>query len=153
MEDGLIESVVLILSVIGAVFLYIWAVNSKKKRDEETKKRIVAEYIHPDFPQIETESMGRIELKGNFYYKNADPPNAGDLMALVREPDNKYDSDAIAVMNLKGQKIGHLPADSNRELAEKMDQGLQVYSQIKKSLIREEGRDIKLEVYKIKEET
>lgn len=146
------EGVVIVLSIVGIVSLYVWAVESRKRRERETKKRVLAEYIHPDFPEIKSESMGRIQLKGNYYYKDAETPNAGDIVAMVREPDNKYDSDAIAAVNLKGQKIGHLPADSNTDLAKKMDEGLMIFSQVKKSLIRENGRDIQLEVYKIKQD-
>ena len=45
--------------------------------------------------------------------------------ALVREPDNKYDKNAIAVY-LDDTKVGHIPAPQAKFLAPLLDAGAQV---------------------------
>jgi len=45
---------------------------------------------------------------------------AGDLLELVREPDNKYDDCAIA-LHWQGKKIGFIPADTNEMLSYLLD--------------------------------
>lgn len=44
-------------------------------------------------------------------------------LSLQREPWNPYDSNAIVVLNAKGQKCGYIPRQCNRELAQRLDQG------------------------------
>lgn len=52
----------------------------------------------------------------------------GDRLYLLREPNNKYDSNAILVLNNKEQKLGYIPKANNPVLAKMMDQGLQLYA-------------------------
>ncbi len=47
------------------------------------------------------------------------------LLTLVREPDNQYDKNAIAV-HADGKKVGHIPAPQAKILAPKMDKGMKV---------------------------
>jgi hypothetical protein len=45
-------------------------------------------------------------------------PMVGDCrLALVPEPENPYDGDAIAVKGRNGQQLGYLPAETACELA------------------------------------
>ena len=46
-----------------------------------------------------------------------------DELALVREPHNPYDTQAIAVQSLDGEKIGYIPREKNAPLAAQMDRG------------------------------
>jgi hypothetical protein len=46
-----------------------------------------------------------------------------DELALVREPHNPYDPQAIAVQSLEGEKIGYIPREKNAPLATRMDRG------------------------------
>ncbi len=47
------------------------------------------------------------------------------LLTLVREPDNNYDKNAIAV-HLDGKKVGHIPAPQAKILAPMLDAGRKV---------------------------
>lgn len=48
-----------------------------------------------------------------------------DQIELVREPDNQYDKDAIA-LHWNRQKIGFVPAESNEILSKLLDTGYPV---------------------------
>lgn len=45
----------------------------------------------------------------------------GELMALVREPDNPYDEFAVAVYRLTGEQIGYLPMEQNQDIFRVLD--------------------------------
>ncbi len=47
------------------------------------------------------------------------------LLTLVREPDNQYDKNAIAV-HFDGKKVGHIPAPQAKILAPRLDAGRKV---------------------------
>lgn len=51
-------------------------------------------------------------------------PAAGDRLALVRRPDNKWDTHAVEVWWGNGHLLGHLPRVTARELAPRLDAGL-----------------------------
>jgi len=46
---------------------------------------------------------------------------AGDRLVLVREPENNYDPNAIAVMTVGGSKVGYLDRGTAEELAQCLD--------------------------------
>jgi len=46
----------------------------------------------------------------------------GDALALIREPDNKHDRNAIRV-EWRGHKLGYVPRAQNRAVATAMDAG------------------------------
>jgi len=50
---------------------------------------------------------------------------SGDKLLLQREPNNKYDSNAIAVLNTDSKKLGHIPKDTAVELSRHIDNGKQ----------------------------
>ncbi|KAG8910275.1 hypothetical protein FRC00_008504 [Tulasnella sp. 408] len=47
---------------------------------------------------------------------------AGELVSVVREPTNQYDSNAIRVLNASGTQVGHIPRTVAAKLAPLMDQ-------------------------------
>jgi hypothetical protein len=47
----------------------------------------------------------------------------GEPMQLIREPDNKYDEDAIKVCRANGEQIGYIGRDDNYRFAEDLDRG------------------------------
>lgn len=53
----------------------------------------------------------------------------GDALALVREPDNAHDANAVRV-EWQGHKIGYLPRAENRAVAAEMDRGARVEARI-----------------------
>lgn len=46
---------------------------------------------------------------------------AGSLVTLKREPDNRYDKNAVAVY-IGGKHVGYIPKAENAELARMIDQ-------------------------------
>ena len=53
----------------------------------------------------------------------------GDELALVREPDNEHDANAVRVQ-WRGHKLGYLPRAENRAVAAEMDRGAAVVARI-----------------------
>ena len=53
----------------------------------------------------------------------------GDQLALVREPDNVHDANAVRV-EWQGHKLGYLPRAENRAVATEMDRGAPVIARI-----------------------
>lgn len=53
----------------------------------------------------------------------------GDVLTLVREPDNRHDRNAVRV-DWRGQKLGYLPRAENRAVAAAMDQGDRLVARI-----------------------
>lgn len=54
----------------------------------------------------------------------------GQPVFLVREPENEYDPDAIAVRDMKGNSLGYLRATIARQLAPAMDRGTRYLASI-----------------------
>lgn len=53
----------------------------------------------------------------------------GDVLTLVREPDNQHDRNAVRV-EWQGRKLGYLPRAENRAVAAEMDRGTAVAGRI-----------------------
>jgi HIRAN domain len=50
----------------------------------------------------------------------------GQELLLVREPDNPYDGNAVAVFTLEGRKLGYIPRDVNEIPAAMYDQSIKI---------------------------
>jgi len=53
----------------------------------------------------------------------------GDELALIREPDNPHDANAVRI-EWRGRKLGYLPRVENRAVATEMDRGAPVAARI-----------------------
>lgn len=53
----------------------------------------------------------------------------GDGVQLVREPDNKYDANAVAVYT-EDQHVGYIPAANNVQLALALDDDVKVEAKV-----------------------
>ncbi|KLO20367.1 hypothetical protein SCHPADRAFT_897662 [Schizopora paradoxa] len=75
-----------------------------------------------DVEEVRDELYCMINTKvvGLQYYKGLVGP--GEEVVLVREPHNKYDSNAIQVKNIGRQQVGHIPRDVAKNLARLMDE-------------------------------
>jgi len=65
----------------------------------------------------------RFDIRGFRYYNGPDMigrMKAGEELTLLREPDNKFDKQAIAVY-YQAQKIGFVPREKNEVLSRLMD--------------------------------
>lgn len=53
----------------------------------------------------------------------------GHPLALVREPDNRYDGDAVRI-DWNGRKLGYLPRADNTAVAQMLDRGERLQARI-----------------------
>lgn len=60
----------------------------------------------------------------------ADRLREGDRLTLQRDPDNRFDSWAICVLDPRGQRLGFVPADRNEIPARLMDGGKHLYGEV-----------------------
>lgn len=56
--------------------------------------------------------------------------NADDRLIFIREPDNKYDKEAIMIKTENGVKIGYVPRQDNIIFARLMDAGKLLFGKI-----------------------
>lgn len=71
----------------------------------------------------------------------------GDALALVREPDNPHDANAVRV-EWRGRKLGYLPRAENRAVAAEMDRGGRVEARIARLMKhRSPWQRVQVEVY------
>ena len=63
----------------------------------------------------------------------------GDTLALVREPANPFDANAIR-LEWNGHKIGYVPRRENADLARQIDSGAALEAQIKELAKSRNGR-------------
>jgi len=84
-----------------------------------------------------------------YYAGNArwDEMRVGDRLALIREPDNVHDANAVRV-EWHGEKLGYLPRAENRSVAAEMDRGTTVAARIAKlTADRNPWRRLLIEVF------
>ncbi|MCC8073604.1 MAG: HIRAN domain-containing protein [Clostridiales bacterium] len=58
--------------------------------------------------------------------------NEDEHLSFFREPDNKYDKDAIVIKTSNGVKIGYVPQQDNAVFARLMDAGKLLFAKIGK---------------------
>lgn len=100
------------------------AINFGKPDKPRRKTEVLA-------PSADDKALGRIVITGTFAVKNFDELirrlKNGDQVQLCREPDNKYDSNAIRVDSMEGFKLGYIPKGNNPVPARLMDDGKLLY--------------------------
>ena len=73
-----------------------------------------------------------IRIAGMKYYvKDGFILLEGDKIKLKREPDNVYDKYAIELFTVKGEKIGYIPAKTNKIFARLMDGGKMLTAEVR----------------------
>ncbi|MGA7480215.1 MAG: HIRAN domain-containing protein [Azonexus sp.] len=89
-------------------------------------------------------------LAGSQYYAVGEQWQAmqvGDLLDLIREPDNRHDKHAIRV-EWRGHKLGYVPRAENRAVAAAMDQGDRLVARIARLTEHPDPwRRVRFEVY------
>jgi hypothetical protein len=85
--------------------------------------------------QTEVRMLVQSSPLAGFRYYDArqvwDDMQVGDTLALVREPNNAYDGNAVRV-EWRGRKLGYIPRTDNRAVAFHLDRGGQVEARISK---------------------
>jgi hypothetical protein len=83
-------------------------------------------------------------LAGFRYYQGRslwDELEVGDALALVREPDNPFDPNAVRI-EWRGHKLGYVPRRENARLARQMDHGAAVEARITELRTSRNGRNL-----------
>lgn len=63
----------------------------------------------------------------------------GDPLILVREADNAFDSNAVAVYSRDNEHLGFVPRSANTELARDLDAGCEYLAAMEDEAIIEQG--------------
>ena len=82
--------------------------------------------VLPPEPKLPFVFLLQTHVAGTYYHDLGQHGEAlafWDALMLVREPQNPYDPQAIAVHSLEGEKLGYIPREINAPLAALMDQG------------------------------
>lgn len=71
----------------------------------------------------------------------------GDKLILQREPDNRFDENAILVLDPKSRKLGYIPEKDNIVFARLMDAGKYLTAKIKYEEMKGSFRKISIIIY------
>jgi hypothetical protein len=89
-------------------------------------------------------------LAGFQYYDGKvlwDDMRVGDVLVLVREPQNPHDANAVRV-EWKGQALGYVPRRDNADVARQMDRGEKLQARIiRLTEARNPWQRVQFEVY------
>lgn len=103
----------------------------KKDRQAPKEQRYVELPDHPAVPDDRDLFLFESRVAGAFYRDLLAVEGMleeGDLLFLVREPDNQYDTNAVLVTTDDGYVLGYIPRDKNSFPAEMMDSGRKLYA-------------------------
>lgn len=73
--------------------------------------------------------------------------NVDDRLAFFREPDNRYDTQAIVIKTVDGVKIGYVPKQDNVIFARLMDAGKLLFGKITSKEKKGSGVKIYIKVF------
>lgn len=86
--------------------------DEKTKSDKNSPKPSTTPEDENDFFEYPLSVMG-VQYADEYAVKNA---TVGDTVMFLPEPENKYDKNAILVLDIKGYKLGYIPRWANRQL-------------------------------------
>jgi hypothetical protein len=97
------------------------------------------------------EILVQVSLAAGLRYHAAkavwDQMHEGDALALVREPDNLHDINAVRV-DWNGHQLGYIPRTENQAVARQMDRGNRLEARITKlTQYRNHRRKLEFEVF------
>lgn len=98
-----------------------------------------------------SEIVVQVSLTAGLRYHEAkavwDQMKEGDVLALVREPGNPHDANAVRV-EWNGHQLGYIPRAENAAVARQMDRGNKLAARIKKlTTYRNHRRKLEVEVF------
>jgi len=99
----------------------------KEQANESTILATAIRTLNGEFDVDKEEAVLTLEVVGTQFEGRAqriEKIRVGDVLHLVREPQNEKDAQNISVRNQNGESLGNLPANANRVLAPVIDQNL-----------------------------
>ena len=99
------------------------------------ENRIEQITVPPDCLDVlpEEERLARVEIEivGESHYQTAIARcRTGERVLLIRQPDNPYDKNAVAVTRTDGAILGYISRDEARGFAKLLDSGHKIYAEI-----------------------
>ena len=76
-----------------------------------------------------------------------DEIKVGDKLILQREPDNRFDENAILILDAKSRKLGYIPEKDNIVFARLMDAGKYLTAKIEDISFKGSFRQIDINIY------
>ena len=76
-----------------------------------------------------------------------DDVKEGDKLILQREPENRFDENAILVLDANKRKLGYIPEKDNIVFARLMDAGKYLIAKINEYELKGSFRQIKIGIY------
>lgn len=70
-----------------------------------------------------------------------------DKLVFYREPDNRFDPQAIKIVTLKGDKIGYIPQKDNLIFSRLMDAGKELFGKITRKEKKGQWTKIEIAIY------
>ncbi|CAM4185155.1 restriction endonuclease [Streptococcus penaeicida] len=70
-----------------------------------------------------------------------------DKLVFYREPDNRFDPQAIKIATLKGDKIGYIPKKDNLIFSRLMDAGKELFGKITRKEKKGQWTKIEMAIY------
>jgi len=104
-----------------------WQRDDDKACDEETGADDLSDEVEPDPQRTTMVSILACNIAGLYYHhadKVAHKLLRGTRLQLLREPDNAFDTEAIAVLTDTGDKLGYVPRRCNAGIARRLDAGV-----------------------------
>ena len=89
-------------------------------------------------------------VAGTSYIKDEtifDELKVGDKLTLKREPDNRFDGNAIQVLDSKKRKLGYIPEKDNIVFARLMDAGKYLIAKVDMMEMKGSFRQINISIY------
>ena len=75
----------------------------------------------------------------SFHKQKVEALSEGDILTLQKDPNNKYDSNAIKILNNKEEMVGFVPKDFNSAIIKKFEKVSTVYTLKVKNIHKWEG--------------
>lgn len=118
-------------------------------REHSKEKRYVEIYdnMHID-PHVKDIFLFNINIAGTEYVDMSEIYNKlleDDILYLNREPNNVYDSNAIAIITTEGYVLGYVPKENNTILKNLIDKGKYLYGHVKE--ISDNYNSINVDIY------
>ena len=89
-------------------------------------------------------------IAGTMHLEDAsilDELKEGDKLALQREPENRFDENAIIVLNEKKQKLGYIPEKDNVVFTRLMDAGKYLIARVDTMVTKGSFKQIGIKIY------
>tara|TARA_B100000242_G_C42931632_1_gene432062 strand:- start:536 stop:847 length:312 start_codon:yes stop_codon:yes gene_type:complete len=75
----------------------------------------------------------------SFHKQKVESLTEGDILTLERDPENKYDSNAVKILNSEGEMIGFVPKEFNSAIVRKFKKVSTVYTLKVKNIHKWDG--------------